>query len=69
MHLTIEQELQENDSISPYYWMPAIWTALIMVIYSLIHAIIITDGFWHTCKQYRQRVVQYAHAYGEMVSN
>lgn len=68
MQLTIEQELNFVNTISPYYWMPATLTAVIMLIYSLVHAIIITAGFHDTCKQYRNRIVKYTHASGQMVS-
>ncbi|KAL7018992.1 hypothetical protein ACKWTF_010974 [Chironomus riparius] len=69
MHLTIEQELGEGNPISPTYWMPTTVIASLMFIYSLIHAIILTDGFWKTCKQYRSRIVKYTNAQGgQMVS-
>mgnify|MGYP003507698906 FL=1 len=45
MQLTIEQEMHYVDTVSPYYWLPAIIVGVIMFIYSLVHAIIITDGF------------------------
>lgn len=44
MQLTIEQEMHYVDTVSPYYWLPAIIVGVIMFIYSLVHAIIITDG-------------------------
>lgn len=64
MHLTIEQELGEGNPIPPSYWMPTTLIASIMFIYSLIHAIILTDGFWKTCKQYRSRIIKYTNAQG-----
>lgn len=69
MQLTIEQEMQEVDGISPYYWTPACIVAVVMVIYSFVHAIMLTDGFLTTCKQYRNRVIKHTLAKGEMVSN
>jgi uncharacterized membrane protein len=68
MELTIEQEDHPVDDISPYYWTPASITAFLMLIYTLVHAIMLTDGFFSTCKQYRNRVVKYVHATGQMVS-
>lgn len=55
MQLTIEQELHELDTISPYYWMPTTVIAVVLLIYSIVHASILTDGFFKTCKQYRNR--------------
>lgn len=68
LQLTVEQEIGAQDDISPYYWTPVSIIAVIMVIYSLIHAILVTDGFLTTCKNYRNRVVKYVHATGQMVS-
>lgn len=58
MQLTVEQELQEDDS-SPYLWAPATVIAFIMNVFTLVHSIMLTDGFFSTCKQYRNRVVKY----------
>lgn len=69
MQLTIEQELQEADDISPYYWTPATIIASIMVIYCFVHSVMLTDGFFSTCKQYRNRVIKHTLAKGEMVSH
>lgn len=66
MQLTIEQEDMQDD-VSPYFWTPASVIAFLMVVYSLVHAIMLTDGFFSTCKQYRNRVVKYVHATGQMV--
>lgn len=68
MQLTIEQELQETDDISPYYWTPATIIAFFMVIYTFVHSVMLTDGFFSTCKQYRNRVIKHTLAKGEMVS-
>lgn len=69
MELTIEQEDRPvADDISPYYWTPASIIAFLMLVYTLVHAIMLTDGFFSTCKQYRNRVVKYVHATGQMVS-
>jgi hypothetical protein len=68
MELNIEQEEREpHDDISPYYWTPASIISILMLIYTLVHAIMLTDGFFSTCKQYRNRVVKYVHATGQMV--
>lgn len=69
MSLTINEEIREgNDDVSPYFWTPAWIIALLMVIYSLVHSIMLTDGFFSTCKQYRNRIVKHVHATGQMVS-
>lgn len=68
MQLTIEQELQETDDISPYYWTPTTIIAFFMVIYCFVHSVMLTDGFFSTCKQYRNRVIKHTLAKGEMVS-
>jgi hypothetical protein len=67
MQLTIEDEMRNQDTVSPYFWMPAIFISIIMCIYSIVHAIIVTDGLFYTCKQYRNRIVKYTHASGQMV--
>lgn len=67
LQLTVEQDVVSADDVSPYFWSPATIIALVMTIYTLVHAIILTDGFFTTCKQYRNRVVKYVHATGQMV--
>lgn len=67
IQLTVEQDVGDDD-VSPYFWTPASIIAIVMTIYTLVHAIILTDGFLSTCKQYRNRVVKYVHATGQMVS-
>lgn len=66
MQLTIEQEVLDED-ISPYFWTPASIVAAVMLLYAIVHAILMTDGMLSTCKQYRNRVVKYVHATGQMV--
>jgi hypothetical protein len=66
MQLTIEQEISDDD-ISPYYWTPTSIIAILMLIYTLVHAILLTDGFLSTCKQYRNRIVKNVHATGQLV--
>lgn len=66
MTLTIEQEMVQ-DGISPYYWTPAASISAVMIIYTLVHAIMLSDGFFKTCKQYRNEVVKNVHATGNMV--
>ena len=69
MELTIEQEEPRyEDNISPYYWTPAAIISFLMLAYSLVHAILLTDGFFSTCKQYRNRIVKISQATGPMVS-
>lgn len=67
LQLTVEQDVASADDVSPYFWSPATIIAFVMTIYTLVHAIILTDGFFTTCKQYRNRVVKYVHATGQMV--
>lgn len=67
IQLTVDQDVG-GDDVSPYFWTPASIIAIVMTIYTLVHAIILTDGFFSTCKQYRSRVVKYVHATGQMVS-
>jgi hypothetical protein len=67
MQLTIEQEDMQDD-ISPYFWTPTSIIAIVMVFYTLVHAILLTDGFFSTCKQYRNRIVKNVHATGQLVS-
>jgi hypothetical protein len=66
MQLTIEQEDMQDD-ISPYFWTPTSIIAIFMVVYTLVHAILLTDGFFSTCKQYRNRIVKNVHATGQLV--
>ena len=69
INLTIDQEIREDgDDISPYFWTPCCIIALLMVVYTLVHSIMLTDGFFSTCKQYRNRIVKHVHATGQMVS-
>lgn len=37
--------------------------------YTLVHAIMLTDGIFSTCKSYRNRIVKYVHATGQLVSH
>lgn len=68
LELNVEQEDREpTDNISPYYWTPATVIAFLFIVYNLVFAIMLTDGFFSTCKQYRNRVVKYTHASGQMV--
>lgn len=66
MQLTIEQEMIHED-VSPKYWGPAGTIAILMMIYSIIHATWLTAGFFSTCKQYRNQVVKQFLATGQMV--
>jgi hypothetical protein len=42
--------------------------AATMAIYMFIHAVILSDGYAKTCKQYRNELVKYTHASGPMVA-
>lgn len=64
--MTTEAELAEDD-ISPYYWTPVAVIAGFFTIYTLVHAIMLTDGFFKTCKQYRYELVKHIQAGGPMV--
>lgn len=67
LQLTVEQEMVE-DEISPYFWTPAIIISAIMLIYTLVHAIMITHGLISTCDQYRGQIIKNVHATGPFVS-
>ncbi|CRL08159.1 CLUMA_CG020955, isoform A [Clunio marinus] len=67
MQLTVEEDIVEENDISPYYWTPVTIIAIIMVFYTLSHAVTVSDGFRSTCKQYRNTVVKYIQAQGQMV--
>lgn len=64
--MTTESEVMEDD-ISPYYWGPVSIFAAAMAIYMFIHAVILSDGYVKTCKQYRSELVKLVHASGAMV--
>jgi len=64
IQLTVEQEEQKQNDVSPYFWSPASIVAIVMIIYTLVHSIMLTDGYLSTCKQYRNRVIKYINANG-----
>lgn len=64
--MTTRTELTE-DSVSPYYWIPASTVSVIMAIYTIVHASIYTDGFLRSCKQYRYELTKYMQATGNLV--
>lgn len=68
MQLTVEQDMTE-DEISPYWWTPASVIAFFMFIYCLVHAIMLTDGIFATCKAYRNRIIKSIHGTGQIVSH
>lgn len=68
IQLTVEQEMGQEDDVSPYFWTPAMIIGIIIAIYSLVHAILMLDGFLSTCKQYRNRVLKHINAIGRAVS-
>jgi hypothetical protein len=65
--MTTRSELQEDNGISPHYWIPCAILAIVMAIYSLVHASMFLDGFLRTCKQYRSELLKYIGATGNMV--
>jgi len=67
IQLTVEQEMAQVDDVSPYFWTPAMIIGIIIAIYSLVHAILMLDGFLSTCKQYRNRVLKHINAIGRAV--
>ncbi|XP_076655433.1 uncharacterized protein LOC143360463 [Halictus rubicundus] len=43
---------------SPYkHWIPIVFVAILFCCLSLAHAIIMTDGYYKTCNQYRKRLI------------
>lgn len=58
--------MPDND-ISPYYWIPAATFSAIMVVYVLVHAAMLTQGFLQSCHQYRNELIKYTRASGPMV--
>lgn len=64
--MTTRTELTD-DSVSPYYWIPASTVSVIMTIYTIVHASIYTDGFLRSCKQYRYELTKYMQATGNLV--
>lgn len=64
--MTTRSEVRD-DSISPYYWIPTSVIGSIFIIYSLVHAAMLTIGFMRTCKQYRNELIKYMHATGDLV--
>lgn len=65
--MTARSEVDE-DEISPHYWIPSVFAAGFMVLYTMIHAIIYIDGAWQTCRQYRNELIKYMHATGPLVA-
>lgn len=57
-----------GSEISPYWWIPASVAAIIMFIYTLVHASMFLDGFLQSCRQYRNEIVKYVHATGPLVA-
>lgn len=65
--MTARSEMDE-DEISPHYWIPSVFAAGFMVLYTMVHAIIYIDGAWQTCRQYRNELIKYMHATGPLVA-
>ncbi|XP_076628351.1 uncharacterized protein LOC143345278 [Colletes latitarsis] len=44
---------------TPYkQWIPAVFLAILLCCLSLAHAVVMTDGYYKTCEQYRRRLIQ-----------
>ncbi|XP_045761469.1 uncharacterized protein LOC123864813 [Maniola jurtina] len=48
-----------------FCWIPNACLAAVFAIYNLVHAAIMTDGFFKTCTQYRGYLVRQLHATGD----
>ncbi|XP_076174888.1 uncharacterized protein LOC143150485 [Ptiloglossa arizonensis] len=50
---------------TPYkQWMPAVFLAILLCCLSLAHAVVMTDGYYKTCEQYRRRLIHFLSATG-----
>lgn len=65
--MTAKTEMTDNE-VSPYWWIPASVAAIIMFIYTLVHAAMYLDGFLQSCRQYRNEIIKYVHATGPLVA-
>lgn len=54
--------------ISPGYWIPAAISAALMLLYTIVHAAMLLDGFLQTCRQYRIELLRFMRASGPMVA-
>ncbi|CAF4915216.1 unnamed protein product [Pieris macdunnoughi] len=51
-----------------YCWIPTSSVAAVFALYNLIHAAIMTDGFYKTCQQYRGYLVREVRASGDQAT-
>lgn len=65
--MTTRSEITDND-VSPYFWIPASVAAGIMILYTVVHAGMYLDGFLQSCRQYRNELIKYTFASGQMVA-
>lgn len=65
--MTARSEESNDNTVSPYYWIPAAIASAIMIVYSLVHASMLLDGFLYSCRQYRNELIKYIRASGPMV--
>lgn len=65
--MTSRSEMTE-EGVSPYYWIPSAVLGSIICIFTLVYASMYTAGFVRTCNQYRQELVKYMHASGDLVA-
>ncbi|KAG6455566.1 hypothetical protein O3G_MSEX009257 [Manduca sexta] len=64
---TRSQVTHQNDSVI-YCWIPSSCIAAIFCMYNIVHAAIITDGFFRTCNQYRGYLVREMRASGDQAT-
>lgn len=66
--MTSRTELSNNNEVSPNYWIPSCVNSCLMLIFTLVHASMYMDGFLQSCRQYRNELIKYTHATGQMVA-
>lgn len=67
MIMTARSEAEDENEISPHYWISATIASAVMALYTLIHAIIYLDGMWQSCYQYRNELIKYMQVTGQLV--
>lgn len=65
--MTSRAEVTDN-AISPNYWVPAAFISIIMLIFTLIYASLYLYGFLQSCRQYRNELIKFMRATGQMVA-
>ncbi|XP_031639702.1 uncharacterized protein LOC116351708, partial [Contarinia nasturtii] len=66
--MTTTRSSPTEDEIPSGYWIPAAFTSGFFVLYSLIFTIVYIDGAWTSCRQYRNELIKYMHATGNLVA-